>query len=116
MDGLNTIVSLSSIGCAGSAYNMELDGYETDLADYQLQESPFYESATNIDVAMLHAAEKFAALRPTVAAAAERGGHRDGGDTPMDVTVTVAKPKKKRVTFLPNFVQVSSAYLYAIHS
>lgn len=94
---------------------MELDGYETDLSDYHLQETPFYESQTLDDIDMLRAPEKFVALRPSPVGGIMSGvGSVHDAQTPIDVAVTVLSMppttnKKKRVTFLPNFVQVSSA-------
>lgn len=83
---------------------MDLDGYETDLADYTLQETPFYEtSQTVFDLTMLRSAsDKFAQRM------AERGGGgilgNTGGKAGNDGAV---KKKRKCVSFLPNFVQVS---------
>lgn len=91
-----------SVPFAQDPHTMELDGYETDLADYQLQETPFYETNTVYDIAMLRAAEKFAAIKTA-----------DADHVPMDMDMTViaaAMPtKKKRVTFLPNFVEVRAS-------
>lgn len=85
---------------------MELDGYDTDLSDYHLQETPFYESQTIVDIAMLRAPEKFAALKPSPVSIV--GNTNDAMDVAVTVLSMPTTNKKKRVTFLPNFVQVSA--------
>lgn len=71
---------------------MDLDTYEADMADYTLQETPFYESlptAYDLSILRMRTLEKSAMKMSS-----------DG------------KKKRKCVSFLPNYVQVSPETLF----
>lgn len=67
---------------------MDLDGYEADLADFTLQETPFYETAYPSAYDLMQRFEKSTMKS------------NDG------------KKKRKCVSFLPNYVQVNLSNIY----
>lgn len=67
---------------------MDLESFEADLADYSLQETPFYDSVTVCDYSMSKFQHKLIVMKSSEDGIAKR-----------------IKPRKT-VTFLPNYVQV----------
>lgn len=80
--------------CTGLA--MDLESFEADLADYSLQETPFYDTATIYDYSMSIIQQKFIVMKSS--------DINNGG------IVKKNKPRKS-VSFLPNYVQVCNYIL-----